>query len=121
MGNCWTGLSQAKFEEYEKKMLSYSGLRMPEDFDIKNVVIDSSGNYIRTIEVGDPSKQTIVLVHGYGGSSIMFYKILKPLAEHYHLILIDILGMGGSSRPQFSINSPTEADEYMIEWLEAWR
>ena len=37
-------------------MLSYSGLKIPEDFDIKNVIIDSSGNYIRTIEVGDPSK-----------------------------------------------------------------
>jgi len=51
----------------------------------------------------------------------MFYKILKPLVEHYHLILIDVLGMGGSSRPQFSINNSSEADEYLIEWLEAWR
>ena len=42
-------------------------------------------------------------MHGYGGSSIMFYKILNRLLNegNYHIYLIDILGMGGSSRPNF--------------------
>lgn len=51
----------------------------------------------------------------------MFYKILKPLANIYHVILIDIIGMGGSSRPKFAINNPDDADKYLTEWLEAWR
>ena len=63
----------------------------------------------------------MVLIHGYGGSGVMFWKILKPLAENFHVYLIDIIGMGGSSRPKFKINSASEADEYLIEWLEAWR
>jgi pimeloyl-ACP methyl ester carboxylesterase len=46
----------------------------------------------------------MVMVHGYGGSGIMFWKIIKPIAERYHLILVDILGMGGSSRPILNIN-----------------
>jgi pimeloyl-ACP methyl ester carboxylesterase len=51
--------------------------------------------------VGDKSKQTLVLVHGYGGSGAMFWKIIKALSENYHLLLIDILGMGGSCRVPF--------------------
>ncbi len=44
-----------------------------------------------------------MLVHGYGGSSLMFYKIMKPLKERYRLIMIDIVGMGASSRPKFEV------------------
>jgi len=28
--------------------------------------------------------------------------------------MIDIIGMGGSSRPKFTIDDPNEADEYLI-------
>ena len=65
---------------------------------------------IRTIEVGDRSKQTLVLVHGYGGSGVMFWNIIKPLADNYHLILVDILGMGGSSRPKIDFKDAEHAD-----------
>ena len=77
-------------------------------------MIDSEGNYVRTIEVGDPSKQTLVMIHGYGGSSVKFWKIIKPLSEDYHLLLIDILGMGASSRPAFDYNDPAQIDEFLI-------
>jgi pimeloyl-ACP methyl ester carboxylesterase len=70
------------------------------------VTIDEKGNFIRTIEVGDPNKPKIVLIHGYGGSSVKFWKIIKPLSEHYHLIMIDIIGMGASSRPKFELDDP---------------
>lgn len=44
----------------------------------------------------------LVMIHGYGASGIIFYKILKPLIEAgFHLILVDIIGMGSSSRPEF--------------------
>ena len=43
-----------------------------------------------------------MLVHGYGASGVIFYRILKRLVEaDLHLYLIDILGMGASSRPDF--------------------
>jgi abhydrolase domain-containing protein 5 len=54
---------------------------------------------IRTLEIGDHSKPVMVLMHGYGASSVIFWKVMKPLSERYHLILVDVLGMGGSSRP----------------------
>jgi len=102
-------------------MLGYSGIPF-EDFHISNVPAGEDGNYLRTIQVGDRKNQILVLVHGYGGSGIMFYKIMKALSEKFHLILIDIIGMGGSSRPDFMhINDPTEADEFFINYFESWR
>ena len=99
MGNTWKGISDAKLEEYELKMLSHSGMDVSQDFKFSNVVIDDRGNFVRMIELGDKSKQTMVLIHGYGGSAIMFWKIFKPLSEHFHLYVLDVIGMGGSSRP----------------------
>jgi pimeloyl-ACP methyl ester carboxylesterase len=52
----------------------------------------------------------MVLMHGYGGSGIMFWKVMKALSEHYYLIIVDILGMGASSRPKFNIIDGDEAD-----------
>lgn len=51
----------------------------------------------------------------------MFYKIMKPLAEKFHLILIDVIGMGGSSRPNFIANTADEADNFFTDSLENWR
>mmetsp|Transcript_36441 Transcript_36441/g.35298 ORF Transcript_36441/g.35298 Transcript_36441/m.35298 type:complete len:296 (-) Transcript_36441:257-1144(-) len=102
-------------------MLSFSGIPL-EQFEISNVPAGEDGNFIRTIQVGDKKHQTLVLVHGFGGSAAMFYKIMKPLAEKFRLVLIDIIGMGGSSRPDFKhITDPTEADEFFIKYFESWR
>ena len=77
---------------------------------------------MRTYEAGfQKNTEKLVLIHGYGGSSIMFWKIVKPLAEKYHLIMIDILGMGASSRPEFTCKDEFEAREFFIGWMETWR
>ena len=54
----------------------------------ENVKIDEQ-NHIRTITVGENCKPTLVIVHGYGGAGVLFYKMLKQLCEHYKVILID--------------------------------
>jgi len=101
-------------------MLKYSGIPLDE-ISIKNVVIDEEGSYVRTMVTGDISKPRLVLVHGYGGSGLLFYKIMKQLAQHFSLILIDIIGMGASSRVKFVAKTAEEADEFFIDFLEKWR
>ena len=97
-------------------------MQVGKEIEVRNVQIDTQGNYIRTYEIlTDKEKPTIVMLHGYGASSVIFWKILKPLSQDYNLVLVDILGMGGSSRPHFTIKTREEADIYMIEWFEAWR
>ena len=54
-----------------------------------------------TYEFGDDSKPHIVIVHGYGGSGMIFFKMFKQLAEKFHVYLVDLLGMGRSSRNDF--------------------
>ena len=49
-----------------------------------------------------PIKPKLVIFHGYGASGVIFYKIIQPLVEAgMHVILVDIIGMGSSSRPDF--------------------
>jgi pimeloyl-ACP methyl ester carboxylesterase len=63
-------------------------------------------------------------MHGYAGSGALFFKIIKRLSEEFCLILIDIVGMGGSSRPpNFDKNkfTPQQALDYFLNYIEAWR
>ena len=46
---------------------------------------------------------------------------MKALAENFHVILIDIIGMGSSSRPKFTATTADEADQYFIDFIEKWR
>jgi len=55
MGNAWKGIDDEKFLIAERKVLAFSGIPY-EDFKIDNVIIDDEGNWIRTIQVGDPNK-----------------------------------------------------------------
>jgi len=73
---------------------------------------DPTGNplYLNTIEVGDTSLPTLVLVHGYGGSGALFYKSFRHLMNNFHAICIDIVGMGASSRPTYNPANNMEAD-----------
>ena len=123
MGNALKGVSDEKLAESEKQMLSFIGLPL-EDFDMDNVAIDSQGNFVRTIHIGaGEGRPLLVLVHGYGGSGLLFYRIVKPLVEAgLHVILIDILGMGSSSRPEFDKEmTADQADLYFVDFLEKWR
>ena len=102
-------------------MLSHTCLPL-DAFEITDVPINFYGeNVIHTIQVGDRRKEKLVLVHGYGGSGVMFWPIIKSLAEQFHLIMVDILGMGGSSRPKVSIKDAASADVFLCEFLEEWR
>lgn len=41
---------------------------------------------------------TLVLVHGYGGSNNIFYRMIRHLSREFHIITIDLPGMALSSR-----------------------
>ena len=74
-----------------------------------------------TYEFGDPSKPLLVLIHGYAASSIMFFKTFNLLEKDYHVIALDLPGMGCSSRPHFRANNRQDAEEFFIQSIEKWR
>jgi alpha-beta hydrolase superfamily lysophospholipase len=50
-------------------------------------------------EAGDPSKPTIVLLHGFPSSSYQFHDLIPRLADRFHVIAPDYPGMGFSEAP----------------------
>jgi len=50
-------------------------------------------------EAGDPSKPTLLLLHGFPTSSHMFRDLITELADDYHLVAPDYPGYGFSSMP----------------------
>jgi pimeloyl-ACP methyl ester carboxylesterase len=50
-------------------------------------------------EAGDPSKPTILLLHGFPTSSHMFRTLIPQLATKYHVIAPDYPGFGASDMP----------------------
>jgi pimeloyl-ACP methyl ester carboxylesterase len=50
-------------------------------------------------EAGDPSKPTVVLLHGYPASSFLFRNLIPKLEDQFHVIAPDALGYGFSDAP----------------------
>jgi pimeloyl-ACP methyl ester carboxylesterase len=64
-------------------------------------------------EAGDPSKQTIVLLHGFPSSSYQFHNLIPRLADRFHVIAPDYPGMGFSDAPAPTVLRPTFDDVAM--------
>jgi len=47
-----------------------------------------------THEFGNPENPQVIITHGFGGSAMLFFRLFKRLKEKYHVIIIDLLGMG---------------------------
>jgi cardiolipin-specific phospholipase len=74
-----------------------------------------------TYEFGDRTKPTIIVIHGFGGSALIFFRLYKVLNEKYHVILIDLIGDGCSSRPEFLARTKLEAEQFYVQAFEKWR
>jgi len=57
------------------------------------------GHDINYLEMGDPSKPVLLLIHGFGASSYHFRNNIPFLARDYHVFAFDKLGFGLSSKP----------------------
>jgi pimeloyl-ACP methyl ester carboxylesterase len=67
----------------------------------KTIKVDNLDIFYR--EAGNPSKPTLLLLHGFPSSSRMYENLINDLTSNYHLIAPDYPGFGQSSAPK-----PTE-------------
>src|SRR5260370_12508733 len=65
-------------------------------------------------EAGDPSKPTIILLHGFPSSSYQFHDLIPLLADRFHVIAPDYPGMGYSEAPDPTLLQPTLDDEATV-------
>ena len=102
-------------------MLGFSGLSR-EEYELKKVYLNDV-EYLGTVVIESTAdKPKLVMLHGFGVSSLCHYKLLKKLKEHFNIYLVCHYGMGYSYRPpQFVCNSKEQADEIMVGAIEKWR
>ena len=86
-----------------------------------------NGQSVRCIEVGfpqspsEPPKPSLVFIHGFGGSGVLFYEMMAPLSQHFHCYFIDIIGMGNSSRATYEVQGAEQSLDYFMSFIEDWR
>jgi len=62
--------------------------------DIRYRTADVDGHEIFFREAGDPSRPTVLLLHGFPSSSHMFRDLIPLLADRFHLVAPDLPGFG---------------------------
>ncbi|WP_037674792.1 SDR family oxidoreductase [Streptomyces griseus] len=62
--------------------------------------VRTGGIELRVAELGDPSRPTVVLVHGYPDSKEVWSEVASRLADRFHVVLYDVRGHGRSTAPR---------------------
>ncbi|KAL4483294.1 hypothetical protein ABPG72_007936 [Tetrahymena utriculariae] len=111
--------------KFESQILNqYSGLVVGESIEIRDVYFNfgNTETFIHTLECGKQNQEVMILIHGYGGSAVTYYQILKQLSEKYHVFAIDIIGMGLSDRQNFNVDNDTRSIiDFFVESINQWR
>ena len=126
-------ISEKNLFRFEQNLLEFSNLADGE-LVTRNVQVgafDDKPVYMRTFIFGhdqklplnQQTKPLLVFLHGFAASCCMFYKTYPTLREHFCVLMIDMVGMGSSSRPN-NFNQKGEVEEvidYLVDYVEAWR
>ncbi|MFF0022537.1 SDR family oxidoreductase [Streptomyces sp. NPDC005496] len=62
--------------------------------------VRTGGVELCVAELGDETRPTVVLVHGYPDSKEVWSEVAARLAERFHVVLYDVRGHGASTAPQ---------------------
>ncbi|MFI8906851.1 SDR family oxidoreductase [Streptomyces albidoflavus] len=62
--------------------------------------VHTGGVELHVAELGDASRPTVVLVHGYPDSKEVWSGVATRLADRYHVVLYDVRGHGRSTAPR---------------------
>ncbi|QGZ49952.1 SDR family oxidoreductase [Streptomyces sp. QHH-9511] len=61
--------------------------------------VRTGGIELCVVELGDESRPTVLLVHGYPDSKEVWSEVAHRLAERFHVVLYDVRGHGRSTAP----------------------
>jgi|JI6StandDraft_1071083.scaffolds.fasta_scaffold03400_2 pimeloyl-ACP methyl ester carboxylesterase len=106
---------------YEKAFSSV-GMQSGEYY-LRDVPINSQ-EWIHTVLVPTTSigsTTTFYLTHGFGGTALFFYELVARLREHGEVVLIDLRGMGFSSKSCPPHRTSKEIIGYFVEAIEGVR
>lgn len=64
----------------------------------------------------------LVTLHGFGGTSMTYFRMFKNLRSDYKIHALDTMGVGHSTKGKFKNNfTYDEARNYYIDAIEQWR
>lgn len=63
----------------------------------ERIFVEGRGQ-LRVVDLNPEAKETVLLVHGYGGSLASFRPIMSRLAERYRVLAVDLPGFGRSDK-----------------------
>ena len=112
---------QEEMERLELELFKQGDIDM-EKLKRKYTFINVEGKKlaVRTIIYNDDSsKKTLLMTHGFGTSGVVTsFKIAKPLAEHYRLVIFDHMGWGLNTKIQETkaLESPKASEAYVVDW-----
>ncbi len=78
---------------------------------------DWKGNKIHYVDEGQG--ETILMIHGFGGSHQNFQKITEKLKDHYRVIRVDLPGFGLSDFPKEKQNYATMYSSFIADFTTA--
>ncbi|MFC0435007.1 SDR family oxidoreductase [Kutzneria buriramensis] len=77
---------------------------------MKSRTVTSDGVKLAVYEQGDPAKPTVLLVHGYPDTHLMWNDVAARLVEDFHVVSYDTRGAGKTGKP-------STVDGYRLEHL----
>ena len=90
------------------------------------MVIEKDGPFaVRTLIHGGElpaDKPTLLMTHGYGMASVLFFLLLKELCKHYRVILVDNLSLGANTKNEHQAlpRNDAEGEAWLIDFWEQW-
>lgn len=74
----------------------------PGSFKARNVMIDEV-EHIHCMEINvapEVAKPRLLMIHGYGGNNVFFFRMYRHLAHRFHIFSMDLPGMGFNYRAE---------------------
>lgn len=100
---------------WTRKLTQDGSKRVPQLGQIQPI----RGGSIHYVEKGDPSKQSLILIHGLTGQLQHFtYALVDMLADDYHVIAVDRPGCGYSTRESADLGRLPEQGRMIQEFLD---
>ena len=70
-------------------------------------------------EMGETNEETILMIHGFLGSSYDFIEVMNNLKDHYHVIAVDLQGFGLSEKSLTFDYAKANQAAYLVKFLDA--
>jgi pimeloyl-ACP methyl ester carboxylesterase len=68
-------------------------------------------------EYGKDKNKHVLFIHGLGSSSIVWRDIPQSLSEHFHTITVDLIGFGGSDKPNTADYTIKGFSKFIVDFL----